>query len=94
MSGTFNVRIGEEMHKKAYLAAKSQDISLNDLVKTALEEKLSSKKELHMHVHLQENKLAKDNQVFTSALSSIRPMAREFKYRPAGHNLEKATGIH
>ncbi|MEZ8853501.1 type II toxin-antitoxin system HicB family antitoxin [Vibrio cyclitrophicus] len=94
MSGTFNVRIGEEMHKKAYLAAKSQDISLNDLVKTALEEKLSTKKELHMHVHLQENKFAKENQVFTSALSSIRPMAKEFKYRPAGHNLEKATGVH
>lgn len=49
MSGTFNVRIGSELHKKAYLAACADGKSLNDYVKTAIEEKVADKKEIHFH---------------------------------------------
>lgn len=50
MSGTFNVRIGPSLHKLAYLAAKSQKISLNDYIKKAVENSLSDKKEFHIHI--------------------------------------------
>jgi predicted HicB family RNase H-like nuclease len=51
MSGTFNVRIGEELHKKVSLAAKGSGMSLNDYIKKTLAEKLEKKPELHMHFH-------------------------------------------
>lgn len=54
MSGTFNVRIGSELHKQLYLSAKQEDISINEFVKVAITEKLADKQELHMHYHLPE----------------------------------------
>lgn len=51
MSGTFNVRIGQPLHKQAYLAAKAQKITLNDIVKKAIESYLSDKKEFHIHIN-------------------------------------------
>lgn len=51
MSGTFNVRIGEDLHKAAYLKAKSQKVSLNDFVKKAIEEKIINKSEFHFHLN-------------------------------------------
>ena len=51
MAGTFNVRIGPELHKAAYLAAKDTSVSLNDYVKSAISEKLETRQEVHMHVH-------------------------------------------
>ncbi|EKN4037610.1 MULTISPECIES: type II toxin-antitoxin system HicB family antitoxin [Yersinia] len=50
MSGSFNIRIGEDLHKKAYLAAKDAGISLNEIVKNSIEEKLVGKKEFHFHI--------------------------------------------
>ena len=49
MSGTFNVRIGEELHKEAYLASKAQKMSLNDYVKNAIRDSLNGKNEIHYH---------------------------------------------
>lgn len=49
MSGTFNVRVGEDLHKKAYLKAKSSGMNLNEFVKEAVREKVESKKEYHIH---------------------------------------------
>ncbi|HHJ4502161.1 TPA: type II toxin-antitoxin system HicB family antitoxin [Raoultella ornithinolytica] len=49
MSGTFNVRIGEELHKKAYLAAVAAKITLNDFVKQSLAEAVNDRKEIHYH---------------------------------------------
>ncbi|EOG5422578.1 type II toxin-antitoxin system HicB family antitoxin [Cronobacter sakazakii] len=54
MSGTFNVRIGPELHKKVYLAACADGKSLNDFVKTAIEEKVADKKEIHFHFEKRE----------------------------------------
>lgn len=50
-SGSFNVRVGEELHRKAAIESKIQDTTLNDFTKSALEEKLSSSNHIHHHVH-------------------------------------------
>ena len=49
MSGSFNVRIGEALHKKAYLAARSNNMTLNDFVKQAVIDAVNDKKEVHYH---------------------------------------------
>lgn len=49
MSGSFNVRIGETLHKKAYLAAKSQNMTLNDYVRQAVIDAVNGRKEIHYH---------------------------------------------
>lgn len=49
MSGTFNIRIGEVLHKEAYLAAKAKRLSLNDYIKNAVRDALTGKNEIHYH---------------------------------------------
>jgi predicted HicB family RNase H-like nuclease len=39
--GTFNVRIGRDLHRAAVVAAKQRDINLNELVKQAIAGELS-----------------------------------------------------
>jgi predicted HicB family RNase H-like nuclease len=53
MSGSFNIRIGEKLHKDAFIAAKKSDRSLNDFIKSAVENKLYNKKHLHFHTHIE-----------------------------------------
>ncbi len=54
-SGTFNVRIGQEFHRKAAQEAFRQGVTLNDFVgqciKNSLEQHESSKIEQHTHHH-------------------------------------------
>lgn len=40
--GTFNVRVGPELHKRAAISAAEEGVSLNNWVQSALEEKLAS----------------------------------------------------
>jgi len=40
--GTFNVRVGPELHKRAAISAAEAGVSLNNWVQSALEEKLAS----------------------------------------------------
>lgn len=40
--GTFNVRIGRELHRAAAIAAKQRNINLNELVKQAIEHEVSA----------------------------------------------------
>lgn len=49
MSGTFNVRIGESLHKEAYLASRAKKLSLNDFVRNAIRDALNGKNEYHYH---------------------------------------------
>lgn len=58
MNGSFNVRIGEGLHKDAYQSAKAAGLTLNEFVKKAIEEKLSEKKEIHVHIEETEFKVA------------------------------------
>ncbi len=39
-SGTFNVRVGPELHRAALIRAKLEGVSLNEIVKTALKESI------------------------------------------------------
>jgi predicted HicB family RNase H-like nuclease len=51
--GSLNVRLGPELHKDAATHAAINRISINDLIKSAIEEKLSgSKVLLHQHEHV------------------------------------------
>ncbi|KDE37403.1 HicB [Kosakonia radicincitans UMEnt01/12] len=81
MSGTFNIRIGSDLHKKAYLAACADGKSLNDYVKTAIEEKVVDKKEFHFHFEKRER-----TEVFTHEYYSSSE--RESKWIG---NVEKGT---
>jgi len=49
--GTFNVRVGPELHKRAAMAAKRSDRSLNDFVKEAVERCLENEGLVMRHVH-------------------------------------------
>ena len=42
--GSFNVRIGVELHKSAMICAKNQDINLNEFVKRSIEQAVQVKK--------------------------------------------------
>ena len=53
-SGTFNVRIGPELHKKAAFGAKRADQSLNDFIKQAIDyyiDRPSQGPSQHYHVY-------------------------------------------
>ncbi|WP_076578218.1 type II toxin-antitoxin system HicB family antitoxin [Aquipseudomonas alcaligenes] len=53
-SGTFNVRVGMEVHKRAVFHSRKNDVSLNDLVKNAIVEYINrhdSPREVHHHHH-------------------------------------------
>lgn len=49
--GTFNVRIGADMHRDAALYAAMQNISLNDFVKTAIDFALVNKEGINKFLH-------------------------------------------
>jgi len=52
MSGTFNVRVGEQLHKKAGMYALKEGMKINDLMKKALSSYLDkSGNEFHLHIH-------------------------------------------
>lgn len=91
MSGSFNVRIGSQLHKTAYLAAKEAEVSLNDFVKSAIEEKVSQKREVHLHLHTQTEKTSKETQVFSSSFE--RRFGKTFKMSPADETYQK-SGMH
>ncbi len=44
MNGSFNVRIGEELHKKAYLKSLEENCSINDIVKRSVNYYLNDSK--------------------------------------------------
>lgn len=72
MSGTFNIRIGQVLHKKAFLAACQVGQSLNDFIKTAVEEKLSNKKEFHFHFEQKETTKTHSHSFVTSSQADLK----------------------
>ncbi len=51
-SGTFNVRIGPELHREAMVAAADRGVSLNDFVRTAITNELRDRRVMrHEHTH-------------------------------------------
>jgi len=55
MSGSFNIRVGTELHKQLYIKSKEKDISLNDFIKSLLTKGIEENRELHMHLHAPQN---------------------------------------
>jgi predicted HicB family RNase H-like nuclease len=49
--GTFNIRTGSDLHRRASIYAKSRDTSLNQLVTTALEKFLADSKKSKSNHH-------------------------------------------
>ncbi|MBI5815939.1 MAG: toxin-antitoxin system HicB family antitoxin [Nitrospinae bacterium] len=49
MSGSFNVRIGQELHRRAAVRAAGEGISLNDLVKRSVEHYVLSEEPSAVH---------------------------------------------
>ena len=60
-SGTFNVRIGPDLHAKAIIAARHADISLNEWVKRAVEVKLLSESEPQAMVEMSSDQTSNDS---------------------------------
>ncbi len=51
-SGTFNVRVGTDLHTKAVFSAKKNGMTLNEFVRNAIQEKVDGKNvEQYLHVH-------------------------------------------
>ena len=53
-SGSFNVRIGQKLHKEVALAAKKAGTTLNDHIKQVLEKSISEDNRPIIHVHKQD----------------------------------------
>ncbi|HCG6617011.1 TPA: type II toxin-antitoxin system HicB family antitoxin [Vibrio parahaemolyticus] len=93
MSGTFNIRIGSELHKKAHLASKDVNVSLNDFIKIAIEEKVSQKREVHMHLHVQDSQSESIDNIFSADLAL--QSAKRFTWKPSSNETTGQTsGIH
>lgn len=52
MTGSLNVRIGSELHKKLHIRSLQESKSINEIIKTAIGSYFVENKELHMHVHV------------------------------------------
>jgi len=74
--GSFNVRVGESLHRSAAIAARRADVSLNDFVRSALEVCLAPNKTV-VHKHQVEVveivNTAKQREFITSTSSSTQP---------------------
>ncbi|MGL1958563.1 MAG: type II toxin-antitoxin system HicB family antitoxin [Colwellia sp.] len=70
MTGSFNVRIGEELHKQATIRACQDKVSLNEVTRKALEVYLTSTAEVHNHLSLNIHKDSEHElDVFTQPLT-------------------------
>ncbi len=54
LTGSFNVRIGSESHKKCLIRAKQDDVTMNDVIKTAICQYVNQN-EAHNHNHVSVN---------------------------------------
>lgn len=55
LSGSFNIRIGSDLHKEVALEALRSASSINEVVRNAIKDSLVSNKELHVHIHSDEH---------------------------------------
>ncbi|TLM79935.1 type II toxin-antitoxin system HicB family antitoxin [Microbulbifer harenosus] len=51
LSGTFNVRIGPELHEYACIKAAEDKVSINEYIKRLVAADQSGKREIHTHTH-------------------------------------------
>lgn len=87
MSGTFNVRVGAELHKQAYIAATNAGKTLNEFVKAALEEATSDTNDKHVHLHIHATQDAQNQRVIPN-----QPIS--FSHQQADQGREKRWSSH
>jgi predicted HicB family RNase H-like nuclease len=73
MTGSFNVRIGADLHKQAVMRAKAGDIALNEVVKKAVDQYVNSPAEIHNHVNLNVHKHEKSEATVSTQSFEISP---------------------
>jgi predicted HicB family RNase H-like nuclease len=61
MTGSFNVRIGEDLHKKALIRSKSDGVTLNDVIKKSVEQYVNLSAEIHNHVNVSVQTIDKES---------------------------------
>jgi len=71
--GTFNVRVGADVHRQAVTVAKTRHVSLNEFVKDALCQAI----ERHMHQEASEKIFASADFLIASAPSKLKSAWRE-----------------
>lgn len=71
LTGSFNVRLGPELHKKALIKAKQCDMKLNEVMKAAVEQYVTQVAEVHNHINIHQPQPAEQD-VFTSPLTEDR----------------------
>ena len=77
MTGSFNVRVGEELHKQATIRACQDKTSLNEVTKKALEMYVNSTAEIHNHVNVNIHK-HDDETIFTQPVD----LSSDFQWHP------------
>lgn len=91
-SGTFNVRISPELHRKCMIRASQQGVSLNKFIGNALEQAMisdgRSKIELHMHMDRIINNISRIPQNFATYNTADQLNGR-LKYTQNGKNILK-----
>jgi predicted HicB family RNase H-like nuclease len=78
LSGTFNIRIGSELHKKALVRSKSDGITLNEVIKISVDQYVNSSTEIHHHVSFNVNKSEASESTIT-AQTFEKPSSYEWK---------------
>lgn len=74
LTGSFNARIGGDLHKKAVLRAIHDDVSLNKVLICSMEMYLNGASEIHNHLNVNIHKDKKhESDVLTSRLTVRKP---------------------
>ncbi len=62
-SGTFNIRIGQDLHREVAIRAKMDDTSINDIIKLAVTQYLTQPEQIiHKHFHVDYSSITHKNQ--------------------------------
>lgn len=70
-SGSFNVRLGQELHRDAAIQAKLEGVFLNEFVKEAVKEKIS-REEKRIHLYHHHNIVVRDKMSASTEFPSIK----------------------
>lgn len=85
MTGSFNVRIGADLHKQAVMRAKTDDVTLNDVIKKSVEQYVNSTGDIHNHVSVnvhkhESSKPTITTQSFETTPSYLWKPSKEFQH--------------
>jgi predicted HicB family RNase H-like nuclease len=79
MTGSFNVRIGEELHKLATMRACQDKVSINEIAKKSFELYLNSSAEIHNHVSVN---IHKHEESQPTVITQSFDNASKFEWKP------------